>query len=964
MESGMNYCLGCMGELGPDEVVCKRCKFDLSQYKQPERALPLGTILHAGKYLVGRVMGQGGFGITYVGLDRTLELKIAIKEYFPTSLASRTGGTTTLIWHTSEENRENGRESFVKEARKMAKIHGIPSVVEVRDVFYENGTAYIVMDFVEGETLKDRLNESGPMDAEKCTALLQPVMTALAEAHRRGIVHRDISPDNVMIDRNGAVWLLDLGAAKELEILTGNSSQNSQMVIKHGFSPLEQYASTADIGSWTDVYAMCATIYYCVTGRLVPDAIDRVVDDNLAFLDLLPQELAEILRHGLALHKEDRIQNMEELLTALARKSNISTMDSASDAQTTKDPQDYASSTPELKQRFSGNRRTVPKWAKIVVPIMILAGLLSVFLIARPKTSGSCGDTASWSLKNGVLTISGSGPMQDYTDAEATPWYKSRNAIYSVVIEDEINRIGAWSFGALSNSLTDISIGSGVNEIGKDAFVFCYGLREVVIPDSVSVIREYAFSHTGLVEIVIPDSVSKIESNAFFDCTSLKNASVSTGTVIAADAFPETTIVTLRNIIDDVLSAVPWENNILMPDLCDVETTEDAYSLPALSTDLAREQIRSVTFMDTTADAPAKYWDVSQNRDSSVLAWSGAGSDGYFDLYIAAEGGVSAPANCADLFRGYKNMVQVNFNNTFHTENAERMDRMFNDCFALKNLDLSGFDTSKVNTLYCMLYQCESLEDVNLEGWDTTSVADMSWMFYRCSNLKKLDVSSFNTEAVTNMRLMFYGCTALTNLDISNFNTSNVTNMNGMFSMSGKLKELDLSGFNTSKVTDMAGMFNGCTALEALNVSGFNTAQVTTMGYMFSECTVLNRLDLSSFQTDKVTSTYAMFYRCNNILELDLEGFDLSNTVETDHMFHDCIGIKDLVFRSSVKVGEWMFAGCESLESIVFQGDSLGFAENAFVGSSVTIYYPAQNASWSDAAGNSYGGEVMWVESD
>ena len=163
----VNYCTNCMKLLAEDAAgPCPRCGFDPEASPQPAEALRRNTILH-GKYLVGRVLGRGGFGITYVGLDLTLELKVAIKEYYPAGAAMRGQDHSSLVWHSSQlpqEQRQDVYESFLREARKMAKIDRIPSVVRVRETFLENGTAYIVMDYVEGETLKERLARQGVMD--------------------------------------------------------------------------------------------------------------------------------------------------------------------------------------------------------------------------------------------------------------------------------------------------------------------------------------------------------------------------------------------------------------------------------------------------------------------------------------------------------------------------------------------------------------------------------------------------------------------------------------------------------------------------------------------------------------------------------------------------------------------------------------------------------------------------------
>jgi serine/threonine protein kinase len=305
------------------QTVCPRCGFDPSRYAQPAIALKGGTILRE-RYYVGKVLGQGGFGITYVGFDLLLNIKVAIKEYFPSDIAMRNHETSNEVQWTTNLNQEgnwkNGCASFLKEARKMAKIDSIPNIVRVRDTFEENRTAYIVMDYVEGTTLKAILQKKGILPYRECISLLAPLIRSLGQVHQQGIIHRDISPDNIMIEPNGNIHLLDLGAAKDLS--TVKQGGVSQLVTKKGFSPPEQYMESGTVGSWTDVYAMCSTIYYCITGKMVPDAMDRLAKDSLDFKvpvkEPIPQDVMDTLRAGLSVRIESRIPSMEALLNRLS----------------------------------------------------------------------------------------------------------------------------------------------------------------------------------------------------------------------------------------------------------------------------------------------------------------------------------------------------------------------------------------------------------------------------------------------------------------------------------------------------------------------------------------------------------------------------------------------------------------------------------------------------------------------
>ena len=315
----LSKCFGCMEDFRG--YPCPKCGYDPKTAKNAEYALTPGTIL-AGKYLVGKVLGQGGFGITYIGWDIPLERKVAVKEYYPSGQVSRSPGTRNLTWYTTEaaeQARRDGMRMFLKEARKMSRADGIPGVVRVLDLFQENVTAYIVMEFIEGVTLKAKLQQTGPLPWEQVRELFLSVIQTMAQVHKAGLVHRDLSPDNIMLLPNGGVKILDLGAAKDLSI---NSGASSMQVAKSGFSPLEQYTQRGGSGPWTDVYSMAATIYYTLTGKLPPNAIDRLDKDTLSWenaaLLALPPQALKALQKAMAVQAQNRIQSMDELGAGLS----------------------------------------------------------------------------------------------------------------------------------------------------------------------------------------------------------------------------------------------------------------------------------------------------------------------------------------------------------------------------------------------------------------------------------------------------------------------------------------------------------------------------------------------------------------------------------------------------------------------------------------------------------------------
>lgn len=313
----INNCYGCMEAI--EGYPCPKCGYS-PMHTTVSYILQPGTILK-GKYLIGKVLGQGGFGITYIGMDLSLQRKVAIKEYYPSGLVSRQSGTSNVVWYASEtaqQARQFGLEMVLKEAQKMSKISHIHSVVKVFHVFQENGTAYICMDFIEGQTLQNKLKATGPLSWEAAKELFLPVIQAMEQVHHASLVHRDLSPDNLIIQPDGNVKILDLGAAKDLKLNTGKSSMQ---VAKNGFSPLEQYMQTGNSGSWTDVYAMAATMYYALTGVLPPSSLDRTNKDllrwDLPLLQALPPHVCRALQHAMAVHMRDRTQTMADFLKEL-----------------------------------------------------------------------------------------------------------------------------------------------------------------------------------------------------------------------------------------------------------------------------------------------------------------------------------------------------------------------------------------------------------------------------------------------------------------------------------------------------------------------------------------------------------------------------------------------------------------------------------------------------------------------
>ncbi len=267
-----------------------------------------------GRYTIEGVLGQGGFGITYLGMDELHKKKVAIKEFFPQGIVTRNieyEDTVTVTLVGEKENYDKGKERFLKEAQTMAMFSKDKGIVKVLDFFEINNTAYIVMEYLEGVTLKQYLRENKRIAAEDLVELLVPLIEALDEIHSQGLIHRDISPDNIMVLPDGRIKLMDFGAARDY---TEFGEKSLSIVLKPGYAPPEQYQTHGVQGPWTDIYALCATMYKCITGENPPDAIDRLVDDHLkkisAFgIPVLPQ-IEEAIIKGMSVAAKDRYQNV------------------------------------------------------------------------------------------------------------------------------------------------------------------------------------------------------------------------------------------------------------------------------------------------------------------------------------------------------------------------------------------------------------------------------------------------------------------------------------------------------------------------------------------------------------------------------------------------------------------------------------------------------------------------------
>ena len=513
-------CYGCMEEI--TAYPCPHCGYHPQNDAHRDYALRPGSILN-GKYLVGRMLGQGGFGITYVGWDLVLGRKVAIKEYYPSGQVVRQNGAT-LQWYETQQAktaRESGKELFLKEARKMSKVSGISQVVQVHDLFLANETAYIVMEFIEGETLKQRLQKTGPLSWQDMQKIFLPVTQAMEQVHQAGLIHRDLSPDNLMLLPDGDVKVLDLGAAKDLSV---NAGVSSMQVAKGGFSPLEQYTQRGGSGTWTDVYALAATIYYTLTGVVPPAAMDRMERDEMNWeleqLRSVPRAGLRALKKAMAVRASDRTQTMQELYQGIAAKPPAGKAAKAA-PKPAAPPKPKADAAPARKRTW-----------KLLLPmgaVLACAVLAAAFLLrgSQPKAEAPA-------------SLRGTTPATQPTAAPPSPEELSYNQAAEWEADGQLGR-AAIAFGQLGDYRGANARSFAIWETITDynTFLLSTPCAAIKADGTVAVSSEYpelGQAIRGWTDIVALENISRWIDGEY--CAAVLGLK-SDGTVVTASSMPD-----------------------------------------------------------------------------------------------------------------------------------------------------------------------------------------------------------------------------------------------------------------------------------------------------------------------------------------------------------------------------------------------------------------------------------------
>ena len=391
----MIRCFGCMEKYeglapgGGAIGVCPRCGYVKGAPAKEVYHLPPGSILQD-KYLVGRALGYGGFGVTYAGYDILLERRVAIKEYLPTNFSTRIPGQTKLSIYAgeNEEQFQAGLKSFVEEAGRLSKFNPLPGTVDIYDCFQQNDTGYIVMEYLEGRTIKETLAKNGVFEYAAAKGIVLKALETLKEVHKEGIIHRDIAPDNIFLLEGDDVRLIDFGAARYATTL---HSKSLSVILKPGYAPEEQYRSRSGQGPWSDVYALAATFYKMITGVTPEESMERMVKDDLKEPSKLGVKLPgndeNAIMNALLVKASDRTQSADEFARQLTASTEVRR-------------------TASTMRKYDAGR--TPRWIKILASCL---GAIAVALVALVLTGAI-------DIQSGAL-VSALSSMRPLTEDEA-----------------------------------------------------------------------------------------------------------------------------------------------------------------------------------------------------------------------------------------------------------------------------------------------------------------------------------------------------------------------------------------------------------------------------------------------------------------------------------------------------------------------------------------------------------------
>lgn len=795
-------------------------------------ALPQGTLM-AGQYEIESVLGQGGFGITYKAKDHKTGKSVAVKEFFPTSMAARTTATTVSAFSgTCGENFTYGKSCFLQEAETLAQFIGDEHIVRVFSYFEENGTAYFVMEFIEGTSFDHYIRKhGGKLSYEEAEQIMLPVIDALAAVHAKGIIHRDVTPDNIYITEDGTVKLLDFGAAR---YSLGDQSRSLDVVLKHGYAPKEQYTRHGRQGPFTDVYSVGASFYFAVTGKRPPDSIDRMDEDGLippSSLARLAPEKEDAILKAMSVQPSERYQTMAEFHQALTNVTDDRTVIlPQAEGQTASQPvpqRIFPGSQPQPQKEFTESQ---PQQQEVSTKTQQQGVLTN----SQQKAAKAEEASTDYTL---LLNEASKGDVTDSQPQKKSPWkrFSAKQKAIAVSVAAALALVGI-----ISAVIVNFSSPERGNDLPKDGVPTLSDGNDVASAGN------------------FPSTENKKDPNSGTQPT--KDSDV--GTLSPTEEQEETDSETEPKTEPATDSNV---ENLPSTEKQEEQSGSESKTEPPKTepkTETKTEPPKTEPKTETPKPEPELEISFPLEIIYEHLIFE-CYSDGTATLTDGdrAKGAVSIPETIkyasktfrvtrieAGAFYNCSNLTNIEIPNSVTSIGY----RAFDDCSSLKKIVIPENVTSIEWGAFC---NCSSLANIKIPK-GVTIIEESTFM--DCKKLKNVEIP----EGVTSIKSWaFSGCSKLTDIEIP----EGVTSIElGAFEGCSSLTSITIPEGVTS-IEDF--MFDGCSSLWYIKIP----TSVTRIGdYAFSDCKKLTYIEIPGIITSVGTAPFSGGSRWMTIKYLDI----------------------------------------------------------------------------------------------